>query len=162
MYLTGFQAITNIDISKVVIEQSSERYSYNPDMKWLVMNASSLEFKDETFDVVIAKGLLDAILCGESSTANTAKLCAEVSRVLKPGGIFFIVSYGTPENRLNHLDKEDLYGWIVEVLTIPKPTISAAALPASDDVNGFHYIYICRKSGGSGGGGGSGGEVEVV
>jgi hypothetical protein len=46
------------------------------------------------------------VLCGEGSTANVAKFCSEVSRVLKPTGVFFIVSYGVPDNRLNYLEKE--------------------------------------------------------
>ena len=66
---------------------------------------------------MIAKGTVDAVLCGEGSTANVAKLCSEVSRVLKPNGCFFIVSYGVPVNRLNYLEKEDVYSWNVTVHT---------------------------------------------
>jgi EEF1A lysine methyltransferase 4 len=44
------------------------------------MNSCSLDFPDGTFDVVIDKGTMDSILCGEGSTANVAKMCAEMSR----------------------------------------------------------------------------------
>ena len=71
---------------------------------------------------------MDAILCGEGSTANVAKMCMEVSRVLKPNGVFFIVSYGVPDNRLQYLENED-YSWTVTVHTVPKPTVSATAVP---------------------------------
>lgn len=81
------------------------------------------------------------------STANVAKFCSEVSRVLKPTGLFFIVSYGVPDNRLNYLEKEDIYSWTVTVHTVPKPTVSAAAVPSAEDANGVHYIYICSKGG---------------
>ena len=70
------------------------------------MNVCSLEFPDESFDAVTAKGTMDAILCGEGSTANVAKMCQEVSRVLKAHGVFFIVSYGVPDNRLQYLENE--------------------------------------------------------
>ncbi len=101
----------------------------------------ALDFPDETFDVVMAKGTVDAVLCGEGSTANMAKLCSEVSRV------FFILSYGVPDNRLNYIEKEDVYSWNVTVHTVPKPTVSAAAVPSAEDANGVHYIYVCTKGG---------------
>ena len=44
------------------------------------MDATSLDIPDENFDAVIIKGTMDAILCGEGSTTNVAKMCAEVSR----------------------------------------------------------------------------------
>merc|ERR1711924_382404 len=92
MYEDGFQSIANIDISRVVIDQMIEKEK--PALTFQQMNVCSLEFPDEQFEGVIAKGLMDAILCGEGSTANVAKMCMEVSRVLKPNGVFFIVSYG--------------------------------------------------------------------
>lgn len=48
-------------------------------------------------------GTLDAILCGENSFYNAAKLTKEVQRVLKTGGIYLIISYGHPRTRLMHL-----------------------------------------------------------
>ena len=89
---------------------------------------------------------MDAILCGEGSTANVAKMCMEVSRVLKPNGVFFIVSYGVPDNRLQYLENED-YSWTVTVHTVPKPTVSATAVPDTKDANSVHYVFVCQKGG---------------
>jgi ubiquinone/menaquinone biosynthesis C-methylase UbiE len=61
----GYTTITNIDVSRVVIDQMIDRYKDKPTLQWQQMNVTSLEFPDETFDVVIAKATLDAVLCGE-------------------------------------------------------------------------------------------------
>jgi ubiquinone/menaquinone biosynthesis C-methylase UbiE len=147
MFDDGYTNVTNIDVSRVVVDQMIERYKDKPTLQWQQMNVTALDFPDETFDVVMAKATLDAVLCGEGSTANVAKFCSEVSRVLKPTGVFFIVSYGVPDNRLNYLEKEDAYSWTVTVHTVPKPTVSAAAVPSAEDANGVHYIYVCTKGG---------------
>ena len=44
------------------------------------MDVTSLDFADEHFDSVVDKGTMDSLLCGEGSTANVSKMCAEVSR----------------------------------------------------------------------------------
>lgn len=67
---------------------------------WSMMNVCALDYPDESFNAVIDKGTLDSVLCGEGSTANVAKMCMETSRVLKPNGVYFICSYGVPDNRL--------------------------------------------------------------
>jgi EEF1A lysine methyltransferase 4 len=117
-----------------------EEHKDKPSLQWQQMNATALDFPDETFDVIIAKGTVDAILCGEGSTAKA-------SRVLKPNGCFFIVSFGVPDNRLHFLAKEDAYSWTVATHTVPKPTVSASAVPSTDDSGGVHYIYVCSKGG---------------
>jgi ubiquinone/menaquinone biosynthesis C-methylase UbiE len=73
-------------------------------MKWMVADALNMpEFKDESYDVIIEKSTLDAILCGDKSFLNAAKMLKEVQRVLKTGGLYVVISYGSPENRLFHL-----------------------------------------------------------
>jgi ubiquinone/menaquinone biosynthesis C-methylase UbiE len=48
-------------------------------MKWKVADALSMpEYKDESYDVVIEKSTLDAILCGDKSFLNAAKMLKEV------------------------------------------------------------------------------------
>lgn len=76
-----------------------------PALEWQMMNACALDFPDASFDAAVDKGTLDSVLCGEGSTANVAKMCMEISRVLKPNGVFFICSYGVPDNRVQVSDE---------------------------------------------------------
>ncbi|EQC31325.1 hypothetical protein SDRG_10927 [Saprolegnia diclina VS20] len=140
----GFQTIMNIDVSQVVVDQMAKKYEGHEGMQWQQMNVCSLSFSDETFDSVFDKGTMDSILCGEGSTANVAKMCQEVYRVLKPNGVFFIVSYGVPDNRLSYLENNELH-WKVTVHTVPKPTVSAVQVTDAADANAVHYIYVCQK-----------------
>ncbi len=36
---------------------------------------------------------------------------------------------------------------ILSSYVVPKPTVSAAAVPSAEDANGVHYIYVCSKGG---------------
>lgn len=73
MYDDGFINIMNIDYSQVVVKAMQEKYSDKPTMRYEHMDCRQMEFEDSTFDAVIDKGTLDAILCGENSTANAQK-----------------------------------------------------------------------------------------
>lgn len=64
------------------------------------MNVCALEYPDDSFNAVVDKGTLDSVLCGDGSIANVAKMCMEISRVLKPNGVYFICSYGVPDSRM--------------------------------------------------------------
>ena len=145
MFEDGFANISNVDISRVVIDQMGDKYKDKPALTFQQMNVCSLEFPDESFDAVIVKGTMDAILCGEGSTANVAKMCMEVSRVLKPSGSCSWCD-GVPDNRMQYLENED-HSWTVTTHTVPKPTVSATAVPDTKDANSVHYIYVCAKGG---------------
>lgn len=107
----------NIDISKTVVDLMAERHRDKRGVGWAQMDVLALDFPDASYDAVVDKGTLDSILCGESSTANVAKMCANIARVLKATGVYFVVSYGIPENRLSYLENE-AYGWTVTVHTV--------------------------------------------
>jgi ubiquinone/menaquinone biosynthesis C-methylase UbiE len=134
MYVDGFRNIENIDISQVVITQMSEKYS-NYDMNWKVMDVRDLLYDDNTFDFIVDKSTMDALLCGESSFINVAIMLNEVQRVLKVNGIYMIISYGKPENRMFHLEREHL-GFDIIIYSIKKD---------NDDNENEHFIYICQK-----------------
>ena len=51
---------------------------------------------------------MDALLCGDDSYLNVAKMMKEVQRVLKIGGVYMMITYGSPEDRINHLYREHL------------------------------------------------------
>jgi hypothetical protein len=94
-----------------------------------------------------------------------------MARLLKPGGVFLLITYGQPKTRLHYLCK-DKYAWDVEQRTVgtahlPRspaaPSCSSLCLitrtalvacelctakqapPDSDEKADVHYIYICRK-----------------
>jgi len=43
--------------------------------------------------------------CGESSNLNCTKAISEIYRTLKNGGIYVLVSYGSPDSRRPYLQK---------------------------------------------------------
>ncbi|XP_026999051.1 EEF1A lysine methyltransferase 4 [Tachysurus fulvidraco] len=137
LYLAGYTTITNVDYSNVCVENMAHRHSDCMGMSWVCMDARRLAFPDSSFDVVIEKGTLDAMLVEEQdpwniSDANTQllhKVLKEISRVLKPGGRFVSVTFAQPHFRkklyarkeyswsINHYHYGDSFHYFLYVLT---------------------------------------------
>jgi ubiquinone/menaquinone biosynthesis C-methylase UbiE len=114
MYEDGFTSIMSFDYSEVVIRKMKEKHGdATPGMEFEVADARDLRYDSASFDLVVDKGTLDAILCGGNSGSNSKAMLSEVARVLKPGGVFVIITYGEPDSRLEHLESPR-YGWTVE------------------------------------------------
>lgn len=149
MYEEGYKSITNIDISDVVIKNMKEKYSTEkPEMQWRCMDARKMDaLPGELFNVVVDKGSLDSILCGEGSTHNAQKALTEISRVLHKNGVYLCVSHGQPTYRLTYLERPE-FGWKVTVQTVQKPMMGMTASTGtgqSDEKDAMHYIYTCQK-----------------
>ena len=115
MYDDGFINSINVDISQVVVKAMMEKYRDKQTMRFIHMDCRSMEdFGDATFDAAIDKGTLDAILCGDNSTANAHKMISEIYRVLAPTGAYIIISYGQPPHRYPYLDKPE-FNWEITV-----------------------------------------------
>ncbi|XP_040026274.2 EEF1A lysine methyltransferase 4 isoform X2 [Gasterosteus aculeatus] len=67
MYNAGYHGITNIDYSSVCIGTMSDRYSDCVGMTWHQMDVRRLSFPDASFDVIIEKATLDAIMVEEKT-----------------------------------------------------------------------------------------------
>lgn len=63
------------------------------------MDATQLTFEDASFDLVIEKGTLDAVVCGEDMTIPNLMM-KEMFRVLKPQAAIILITHSSPENRL--------------------------------------------------------------
>ena len=81
--------ITGIDISEVSISKAKEKFKdFNSKVELSVDNCEKTKFYDNKFDLVYGLGILHHL--------ETSKCIAEISRILKPGGILlFIEPLGT-------------------------------------------------------------------
>ena len=114
MYNDGYHNLVNIDFSPVVIDQMQRRYQDLTEMSWLVMDIKKMSFADGEFDFVLDKGTLDALTCGEDTEAAMFTACCEYVRVLKPGGVAFIISFGQAADRLDYFDPKQEHPWAFE------------------------------------------------
>jgi len=122
------KSIQNEDIeSNHSIDQEQEQQLYHEEniddivarhLCYELMDVRAMKYENSTFDILIDKGTLDSILCGDSGSSDAENMLRECSRVLKQNGMFFIVSYGKPYQRLKHLENPK-YSWtvVVDMLT---------------------------------------------
>ena len=114
------------------------------------------EFKrgipDGTFDVAIDKGTADSVLCSDDGRKRMKQALHEMDRILKPDGVYIIVSHSGPEIMIPFLDStddcadvDDFYGWEVEAHQIAKPTIDRHKIPDLFDPQNTYFIYVCVK-----------------
>ncbi|KAM4772630.1 EEF1A lysine methyltransferase 4 [Rhinophrynus dorsalis] len=132
--------LVSIDYSPVCIAEMAQRHSEHPGMSWLVMDARHLHFPNESFDLVIEKGTLDAMMVEEKDPWNVTpetvtmidQVLSEVSRVLSPKGCFISITFSPPHFRARHY-AQPVYDWSVSCDTY-----------GSD----FHYfLYTMHKGG---------------
>ncbi|KAE9450713.1 hypothetical protein C3L33_17386, partial [Rhododendron williamsianum] len=124
LYDSGFTDITNIDFSKVVISDMLRR------------NVRCAPFADETFDVVLDKGGLDALMEPELGPKLGNQYLSEVKRVLKSGGKFICLTLAE-SHVLGLLFPELRYGWKMSVHVIPQKQ--------SDKPNLHTFMVIAEK-----------------
>lgn len=72
LFLGGFPNVTSVDYSPVVVTAMRARYAHVPSLRWETMDARALDFPRDSFDVVLEKGTLDALLAGERDPWNVS------------------------------------------------------------------------------------------
>eukprot|EP00826_Nyctotherus_ovalis_P024493 TRINITY_DN1893_c0_g2_i2.p1 TRINITY_DN1893_c0_g2~~TRINITY_DN1893_c0_g2_i2.p1 ORF type:complete len:321 (-),score=84.94 TRINITY_DN1893_c0_g2_i2:125-1087(-) len=137
MYDDGYHNIDNCDISSVVIEQMRARNKDRTQMRYDVMDMKAMSYPSNYYDLVVDKGAIDTLFCGDYPFYSAASMIREVQRVLKIGGHYMIISYGIPENRMPHLVRAHL-SFDVQLYTIAPEEEEAKT-------GSTHYIYVCKK-----------------
>ncbi|TRY69747.1 hypothetical protein DNTS_035422 [Danionella cerebrum] len=78
MHQAGYSSITNVDYSSVCVEGMAERHQGCAQLSWICMDARRLAFTDASFDVVVEKGTLDAMLVEERDPWTVSENGAQV------------------------------------------------------------------------------------
>ena len=74
LYDVGYHDITNIDFSNVVIEKMALKNSERPEMRWVFMDMTELSaFDDGSFDVILDKASMDALMVDEEDVWHPQK-----------------------------------------------------------------------------------------
>ena len=128
--------IVNVDFSSVVIDQMKAKYNANFYQKPQFSRArpmgfvcadmtKRLPFPDQYFDLIVCKGSLDAVLCGCGNKQAAIQVVQECVRLLTPGhGIFFLVSHGNPDSRIELLEYDndiEYYWYGVNTFHVTRP-----------------------------------------
>ena len=114
LYDAGYHNITNIDFSSIVIEKMNSIHSeLRPLMKWLTMDMLDMKFDDNSFDIVIDKATMDALMVDEGDVwdpnqhtiSDVDRMCAGISRIINPlnHGLFIQLSFSQPHFRTKYL-----------------------------------------------------------
>ena len=104
LYDVGYKTITSIDLSNQVIEQMQKQNKRDrPDLNFETMDATQMDYKDSSHNVVLDKGTLDAMMPDDSDEvkANVNLMFAEIDRVLRFGGRYIAFTLLQP-HILNH------------------------------------------------------------
>jgi hypothetical protein len=146
-----YENLVGGDWSRVVNAQLKYRYADYPQISLFQGNMTDTDLPEETFGAVIDKALFDSLLCSQTSSTSVAQYVYEVERILNDTGVFIIISYGNPEQRLHYLEQYDIdephfTPWIVEVQALLKPKIRDDEELDPSDPASMYFIYICRKS----------------
>jgi ubiquinone/menaquinone biosynthesis C-methylase UbiE len=131
--------IVAVDYAKSVIQQMrarAEEKNISDKLIYQEMDCRKMTFPNESFDVVIDKGTMDAICCGHAYKENIAAMEREISRVLVPGGVYIVFSYGKPVTRLEYMNHPE-YNWDVSAELFINPHSS----PPGNE----YFIYTMIK-----------------
>lgn len=109
----GYTGIAATDYSSAVVERMSAKMRDScPGVEWSVADMTNLsDFGDESFDCVLDKAAMDAILADGGDTwdppenllAVAEKVVSETARVLKPGGVYLQLTFSQPHFRKKYL-----------------------------------------------------------
>jgi SAM-dependent methyltransferase len=174
--------IVNVDFSPVVIEQMKKKYNesfYNDlskkkgvnsakgaiksDVKRMEFICADLTdeslmeklFADSTFDLILCKATLDAILNTASPLINAQKLIRQCRRMLaNQHGILFVVTNGNPDNRLEFFEYDNNLHYYWQNVSIHSLNSSsggkqrqylARSLCSSSSTNNERYVIACHS-----------------
>ena len=172
--------IVNVDFSSIVIQQMREKYddAFHASLMERLSGARQLRAKnqvgkeddtsskgmrfdchdvtkalpyaDGSFDLIICKGTLDAILCSAGPRANARAMMEESCRLLdKDHGVMVTVSYGSKDDRLVYFENPSDEWWRggVTFHNITKQSVQSPGVDGRGSPYHSHYVIVAKKHG---------------
>jgi len=148
----GWQYVTAIDLSAEAIRlaKTAGRNSTKHEMQFLQMDVASLDFPDDCFHVVFDKATFDTIVSSSQAYLRAQTVLSEIYRVLRPGGIYLMVSHSGPWRRVQFLTKDKTRPWQIQVAKLEGSSFSSIGSCDGEEVEDeakktFFYVYLCQK-----------------
>uniref|UniRef100_A0A0E0DD93 Methyltransferase type 11 domain-containing protein n=1 Tax=Oryza meridionalis TaxID=40149 RepID=A0A0E0DD93_9ORYZ len=155
LYDAGFRRVTNVDFSRVLVADMLRRHARaRPEMRWRVMDMTDMQFTDGSFDVILDKGGLDALMEPEAGTKLGMKYLNEAKRVLKSGGKFVCLTLAE-SHVLALILSEFRFGWDMSIQAIGNESSKSAfqtfmVVMANDVIHSLEKENTIRESYSSG------------
>jgi ubiquinone/menaquinone biosynthesis C-methylase UbiE len=97
---SGIFPVVLIDISRTCCQKMSKMFGGT----YISMDVCKMQFRNNSFQYIIDKGTLDALVCHPHYEIAVAKMMAEISRVLAPNGVFIETTFRETAKRIHVLD----------------------------------------------------------
>lgn len=111
MYEEGYTQLSSMDYSPEAIYEMKNKY---PQLNWAVMDVRKMDYEDASIDSIVDKGTLDCLFFLDETNEEVKKMLSEVSRILKPGGHYIVVTCGHPMQRTEIFMENPKYNWYVQ------------------------------------------------
>mmetsp|Transcript_29725 Transcript_29725/g.60361 ORF Transcript_29725/g.60361 Transcript_29725/m.60361 type:complete len:230 (+) Transcript_29725:1300-1989(+) len=111
----------------------------------------ALPYADGSFDLIISKGTLDAVLCSAGSRSSVRDIMEESCRLLdKDHGVMVSISYGSKDDRLVYFENPADEWWKggVTFHNVIKPAVQSPGF--EEKGSPYHYVIISKKQGSGG------------
>eukprot|EP01038_Epipyxis_sp_PR26KG_P014093 gene14093-18912_t len=147
----GYTDLVGADLSRVAISQLQVRYKDVPAISFFQGTMVDTDLPEGSISAIIDKALFDSLLCTQNGATTIAQYVLEVERLLDDNGVFIVISYGNPEQRLLFLEQYDIdepffTPWIIEVQAVMKPNELEGEELDPNDPASLYFVYICQKS----------------
>lgn len=142
MHRDGYTRVVNVDYAPACIEQMAAMAADAgmPELEFAVGDCRALEYEDASFDCVIDKGTIDAVMAEKGDVWDPApemverveEFVREYHRVLRPGGTCIYITFGQPHFRKRYFELDE-FDWSLKLHTLG---------------DAFHYfVYVYTRKG---------------
>ena len=135
----GYRNVLSVDFSSSALQRQAAARASRAVPSLAQMDVCALAVRSASVDLAFDKATLDAVLCDPVHGATDARrMCCEVSRALRPGGVYLHLSDAPYDKRLRVLE-DDAFSWRVD----SRPLRPASEASTPQEI--VERIYVCTK-----------------